>query len=708
MRRTAEAPNGTPNEAPSYAVVPVGIALRMDEDGESPRPGLQPLEQAPEHARRVADALRAFGYVPHSVVTDASRLGPEDRIDRAVVCPSTNVLVVHVVGHGELAEGSSDKLYVLGEDGQRFESPVSTWIGKIEDHPDRHRPQTLFILDVCHAGQPAVTAWHSRMDAARRRAWVLAATLPTDRAYGYRLSRAVARVLTKYRDGEFRFDSSVRHIPVATVYRDVERAVHELIEEDGGGLPQTISGSLIPLHADLSHLPFFPNPSYSQAGGDDVAATLPPEIARLADWAWDPEHFMRRGGGAEPVGRHWRQGYFSGREAELRTLAAWLDDEKAGPGLRVVTGKPGAGKSALLGVLVCAAHPALRRHTERLWQSIRDQAPGEAERLAVVHARRLGLRQLVAALARQLRHLHAGPGDAAEADDSEVVANPAEHLLRLVPDDGRPVTLVIDALDEADRPTDIVTALLVPLARHALAPGGRLRLLVGTRDEPQLGSLLDLARQRAHALIDLGDTPPEVLREGIRRYVEQLLSAEGPYALGFRRTAREALARSIAEELTDPARPLQGWGEYLAAGLYVHFLLAPTNTPCDTREEAQALGRRVPRTLPELLDLDLARNQHQPTLRPVLAALAHAQGRGMPEHVLAYAATAFTPSAAARPPGPLPLPELYAVLDHEARFYLRRDVDTDGTTLYRLFHEGLADWLRAHPHTPDTSKEAQP
>src|SRR5262249_50320494 len=29
------------------------------------------------------------------------------------------------------------------------------------------------------------------------------------------------------------------------------------------------------------------------------------------------------------------------------------------------------------------------------------------------------------------------------------------------------------------------------------------------------------------------------------------------------------------------------------------------------------------------------------------------------------------------------------------RFYLRRDVDLDGTTLHRLFHQGLADQLRA-------------
>lgn len=486
----------------------MGISLRIDEDGESPRPDLNPLEQAPAHARSVAEALRAFRYEPHLAVSADPALGHEARISRAVVCPATDVLIVHIVGHGELAEGSSEKLYVLGEDGKRFEDPVGAWIGRIEDHPDRHRPQTLFILDVCHAGEPAVTAWHARMDPDRRRAWVLAATFPNEQAYGYRLSRALVRVLTKYREGEFRFDPSVPRIPVTTVYQDIGRAVQELIEEDGGGYPQAISSSLVPLHSDLSHLPFFPNPSFNPAGGHGAATGLPPEIARLTDWAWDPEHFIRRGGGAEPVGRTWQHGYFSGREGELRTLASWLDDKKAGPGLRVVTGKPGSGKSALLGVLVCAAHPGLRRHTERLWQALRGQVPAEAERLAVVHARRLSLGQIVAAFARQLRHLHPEPAREADGEQDSGLANPAEHLLRLVPDDGHPVTLVIDALDEADRPADITTALLVPLARHAQEPGSRLRLLIGTRDEPHVRGILDLARRHPGALTDLGDTPP--------------------------------------------------------------------------------------------------------------------------------------------------------------------------------------------------------
>ena len=77
------------------------------------------------------------------------------------------VLIVHSVGHGELAEDRSEKLYVLDRDGEHLRRPVSGWIDLIEDYPKRHRPLTLFVLDVCNAGDAAVTAWHARMDVGR-------------------------------------------------------------------------------------------------------------------------------------------------------------------------------------------------------------------------------------------------------------------------------------------------------------------------------------------------------------------------------------------------------------------------------------------------------------------------------------------------------------------------------------------------------------
>ncbi|WP_405467195.1 WD40 repeat domain-containing protein [Streptomyces canus] len=625
-------------------------------------------------------------------------------VEQAVVDEDVDVLVVHIVGHGELAEGSSEKLYVLDSNGKRLSRSVGTWIERIEDNTEPRQPVTLFVLDVCYAGEVAVTSWHARMDVAERKAWVLAATGPNDQAFGYRLSRALVSVLGKYTAEEVRFHPSVRYIPPSTVWQEIERTVNDLTTQDKG-LPQTILTSLVPGHADLSHLPFFPNPSFDPAyrAGRAMVAGLPSEIARLADWAADPPHFMLRAGGTEPVDRDWDESYFSGRTEELNDLSVWLDNEAAAPGLRVVTGKPGAGKSALLGVLVCAAHPALRQHTKPLWRSLGYQAPGENDRIAVVHARQLGIKQIFASLARQLRHI-SDPGSGLSGPDGESegsASNKVDHLLGLLPGDGRPVTVIVDALDEAVQPQDIIAELVLPLAQHAQTPGGGLRLLVGTRNDERFRNLLDLARDE-DACTDLSAIAPETVCRDVTEYVSRLLAADGPYALGVRRAARNALARAIAGRLTGAGggdgqagdtESLQ-WGEFLTAGLYVHYLLA-AKEPRETPETAAELGRAVPRSLPALMELDLRRHTGRSLLRPVLSALAFAQGQGMPEHVLAHTAVAFTTVPMGE--GPLPLQEIYTLLDQEARFYLRRGVDEDGTTLYRLFHEGLAEWLRNNP-----------
>ncbi|MGW4897370.1 NACHT and WD repeat domain-containing protein, partial [Kitasatospora sp. NPDC004240] len=684
-------------------VLSLGIALTRTEDGDSPRFGLDVLEEAPVHADRVAGILEEFRYTRRPAAVAEAQKDPGALVEAAIVAEDADVLIVHIVGHGELGE-FSEELHVLGSDGKPRKPSVGAWISGIENSPEEHRPMTLFVLDVCYAGQAAVTAWHSRMDVDKRRAWVLAATGPDKQAFGFRLSRALVQVLERYRDLEVRFDPSLRYIPPATVWRDIGRAVDELAEQSNG-LPQSILTSLVPGHADLSQLPFFPNPSHTPGTGTEPARDLPPEIARLADWAADPLHFMRRAGGAEPVNRDWNEGYFSGRTPQLDTLTAWLDDDTATPGLRVVTGKAGAGKSALLGILLCAAHPALRRHARPLWAALGDHVPGENHRIAAVHARRLGLDDIIASLTRQLRHITTPAAPTPPTEEThDTTGDPAQHLLDLLPPGQPPVTIVIDALDEALDPQDITTALLLPLARHAQTADARLRLLVATRADTRFDRLLNLARA-AGACTDLSTVPPQEVRRDVAAYAKHLLTADGPYTLSTLKPVRDALAETIAETLTSHAlvaQPHQAagaleWGEFLTVGLYVHHLLAIS--PAATPEEAVGLGRAVPRNLPDLLELDLHRHADQVHLRPVLTALAFAQGRGMPESVLAHAAAAFAIDGGF----PLSMRGLYALLDGEARFYLRRDIDNDGTTLYRLFHEGLADWLR-QPANPPFSK----
>jgi|GEM_PF-5391206 len=53
---------------------------------------------------------------------------------------------------------------------------------------------------------------------------------------------------------------------------------------------------------------------------------------------------------------------FTGRRSELAELAGWMTRPPL-DALRVVTGRPGAGKSVLLGVFVCLAHPEFAEHS---------------------------------------------------------------------------------------------------------------------------------------------------------------------------------------------------------------------------------------------------------------------------------------------------------------------------------------------------------
>ncbi|MFH8500523.1 AAA family ATPase [Streptomyces coeruleorubidus] len=665
----------------------LAIGLSLDsrhEDGLVALGELDPLCEAPRHAASVSEVLGGFGYV--NVQQPGGAGNPCNDIRKAVTCEDTRVLVVHVVAHGRFAKAGERELHVVGSDGQDLDDPVSAWISLIESHPNKPRPMTLFILDLCHSGAAATLPWHQEMSVGRRRAWVIAASGREDKAFGYRLSRATTAVLQQYLDGTLRVDASYSHIPLPTVAREIDRAVRELNAAEG--YPQQIEGSRVPFFTThLDDLPFFPNPGPRPQ--ESVLPQVDAGIASLLDEAFDPRHFMLRGAAAEALGREAEQGYFRGREREVSTLAAWLNGQ--GPGFRVITGKPGVGKSALLGVLVCAAHPQLRDATQNLWFSL-SVKPARNDRLAVVHARRRDLEQITDSLARQL---------GATEQDRPAGGWDTPSLIKLTQATlSTPYTLVIDALDEADRPEDVTQALLLPLARAALAGPPRLRLLVGTRPEPRFETLIRLADE-TEGLLNLDHAQPSDIYHALRQYVGDLLAVDTPYAAWEAADAATALAEGIAARLTginDPTwdqaetRPL-GWGEFLVAGLYLrHVLTLPTQ---HDRDAARNLGLAAPVDLPELLELDLARRPDEPHVRPVLAALAYAEGRGMPERVLAHVAPAFMLSESAN--GPLPTVYVRTVLD-QARFYLRHDIDIDGTTLYRLFHEGLAERLRAFPH----------
>ena len=391
---------------------------------------------------------------------------------------------------------------------------------------------------------------------------MLAAASGADPAYDGRLTRALTQVLDRFRSGELRVDPSVRYIPLRRLFGEVDRLVRE---QSQGSYPQQIHSSYVPLHVDIDQLEFFPNPGWDPAlQGNDARGEVAADLATLLDEAFDPRHFMRRAGAAEAVFGQVGRGFFHGRAEQLQQLRGWVMG--TGPSLRVVTGKPGVGKSALLGVVVCAAHPALREPTRDLWDRLADMPPPLPEGcLAVVHARRRTVAQIMASIARQWQL--PAPGESGDGDGEAWTGQQLIAALRqsLAGPGGAGVTrlLVVDAVDETDRPGDLVAGVLSPLAAARREDGGPLcQILVAGRDEAHLRPLIDAAAA-AGGLIDLGAIPRRQLRPALTAYVKDLLGHGTPYEMLPFAPAADVLAEAIAGTLT--AGPGHGYRSGSAA-----------------------------------------------------------------------------------------------------------------------------------------------
>ncbi|WP_043726293.1 caspase family protein [Kutzneria sp. 744] len=349
--------------------------------------GLAALDFAAELVTQVATALRKVDYEVTEIAADtldAEQLGA--RIQAALkACTADDLLIVHVLSHGELGDGDST-VYVLGSDG--IKNPVldvDQWLKNLQ----LGGPRTLFLLDLCCAGTAARLPWQQRLDSERTRGWVVAACQRDQAAYDGRFSQALVAVLNGLRDNEFDVDPTVSHVPLTTIARALRQEVNRLtVEADSYG--QTVTASLQDISSDPD-LPFFRNFGHADNEHTRMRTGLHPALRPFLDEldeGLDARHFLDRAAG---VGRLTDQlpgqliGCFSGRKAQLIELSGWMDRPEVG-GLCVVIGSPGVGKSALLGIMVCAGHKVLRRPTRPIWNEV-ERAPYQVDRLAAVHAR---------------------------------------------------------------------------------------------------------------------------------------------------------------------------------------------------------------------------------------------------------------------------------------------------------------------------------
>ena len=235
------------------------------------------------------------------------------------------------------------------------------------------------------------------------------------------------------------------------------------------------------------------------AGGSAAEA----EQMALRAWGWslagDPEARRHWGPRARGVSIDSEVGYrFQGRSAALRVIAGWLDRDRADRRVLVVTGAPGAGKSAVLGRIVTTAD------TEAAGLLPRSDIEGRATPGSVacaIHAKGKTALDVAAEIARAASA--ALPG---RIEDFAPALRDA-----LAERNGRRFNVVIDALDEAVSHAEtrtMITKVMMPMAETCADVGAQV--VVGFRRTDSGGDLLS-AFGMAADLIDLDE--PEFYKE---------------------------------------------------------------------------------------------------------------------------------------------------------------------------------------------------
>ncbi|MFI7293916.1 hypothetical protein [Streptomyces sp. NPDC050121] len=653
-----------------------------------------------------------WAFDPFGVTMEPPCLdGTEGEIDallrrRLVDDPDpADVIVVHLIGHGR--RDRNGRLGLVAHDDRVVD--VDRWIEKAQQEIARggNQRRVVFLVDTCSAG--TATGRQSLAEQnSERGVWALGATissLPTEQG---RFSHWIATALQQVWDEDFTLnDDSVNFTEFVRKLVAVGRRVNSSWRislgfnlEQGDGdwpfLPNPKTAGLSPeqLRMERRSLGYVP-------GEEDLRKDLGTRIA-AGEEVEDAVYFYDRASGRGLVSADGREGFFSGRAAQLRQYVEW----QAGDGpLLTVTGAAGAGKSGLLGLIVCAAHPELRDRCHELWAQAGPGLP-EVPDMVAVHARQRSGQQLVDRIVRlaDLRPPRDEEQDEREgkgvgkAEEQEVHWTP-RLLRKALEQEGKKRLLVIDAVDESSNPQsvlDLVAVLVAPQKRRSRAGAAPCRVLFGGRREvvDALYFNADMADFTGES-IDLDSADPTTVEEDVRRYIERLLRTTEPYVTGTSACFVELLAKLGAKRIVDGVRADSPWGPFLLAGLYAHYLLT-LQTPPENETLARAYGGQASADLPQLLEAVLTEH---PAARAVLAVLARSKGDGMPRVTLGRCLRAFNAHD-------ITDAELERTL-REASPYLRTGADRESKTLYRIFQQGLADYLRDHPFSSDPVDEQQ-
>jgi WD40 repeat protein len=628
-------------------------------------------------------AERGFERIHHDLARDPTKNQIRDALEDPPVGQRwsfNDAAVVYITGHGEVLDNGPDSqegqryqhfLVLKNTEGERLRATglatndLFSWLA------DTKIEHLLVIVDACFAGQVAdyVTSL------ARDRWLILPAAAKRQTAQLGALAESISEYLK-------RGDEFNRNDPYLKVGMFVE-ALNQFLTWD-----QRINH--IYKGRGPSHDPDYrpesdphlglPNPHYDPR--DELVETDAPRRDLALPKVLLELH--QRGGGqstaiAPPAG--W---LFTGRG----TLARELIDAAGQPGVTMVTGSAGSGKSTALARLVTLSDPSFQsQYAEDLAGMPADLLPSLGAVDVALSAEELSSRQVVAQICHDLDI----PVKTTSWQDPVQVYR--RELGNHLSARRAPLTIVLDALDKAKNATDLIQNVLVPLREQhsdwlclilgVRSPGAEAGTTGGVSEAEEALPDLVVTRLRAER-IQVDDDDRWSLGD-FTTFIRNILTNTpgSPY--------REASPTAVVRA----AKVISGLSgrSYLMAERAADYaatrdaVIAP-----DDPDWLDALKRGVLGVFQQDLADSLKSAEERRTGVALLRAVAFARGNGLPwNRIWATVANAVAEvDGADRQYGDSDVREL---LKSRLNAYLKTGREDD-LTVYRLMHDQLRDTLR--------------
>lgn len=550
-------------------------------------------------------------------------------------------LIIIWTGHGVTAEGGKLRLIVRNTVEPTMNNTYQP-AALAELAANTGAKQILFVVDTCHAAAgilPTLEAVQTISDAAMKSEDVWVGVLAASQSYGKArdgamLSHLLDLVSAGPKTAEQRiiwsFNKFIRG----------DEFLYALTAEWPGNDPQqTIKPASIGRARNL-----IPNPCWVANARNELVA-----------------HLILASRGADPGEEAW---YFSGRHRALTVITRHIENRI--PGLLVITGAAGSGKSAILGRI-----GALSDHRERermrahgvLMESSPDPGRGSVD--VNLNLRNITPDSLVRELGRQLHRPE---------------ARTIWALMDWSAQQARTPVVLLDGLDEAGPEARRIAEDVVRLSQVCFVLVATRSFESGVESLATSKSLPQLLTGPSATILDLAAEDREVVRDDIQTYARKRIS--GVVA----DMALDAMVDEVAQLALDDE---QGGS----------FLLARVLT-AQIREDPSTDSHQLSRSLEQSFEEDLKRwpgierNGHiiVDGARDLLFALAFAAGDGFP----ARDVWPVVASALSKQGTEFDETDARNLIGYYGEYYGRYIVASgeDDQAVYRLYHRRLIDHLR--------------